>query len=335
MQDMGKQLSPQDRDQIAVFVGQRKTLREIGRILGFDHTTIGREIKRNRWGNSYVSIHAQSVTDERKQNAGKRHPLKDQQIYAFVLEKLHFGWSPEQISGRLKRENQNRPVICPETIYAYIYAPENKQLRLWEYLPRKQKHRKHQHGRKAQRVRIPDRVSIHLRPKYIEKREQLGHWEADSVIGRQTKGPVIHTEVERKTRFFVAQLIHSKSAPDTIAAQLTIFQSLPPCLRHTVTTDNGLEFAQHTKLHQLNISTYFADTYCSGQRGTNENHNGLLRRYLPKKTSFQDLTQSELDDIVVEINNRPKKCLDYQTPAEALQYELAKKGLGGAIQSRM
>jgi len=332
---MGKQLSPQDRDQIAVMVGQGKSKREIGRLLGFNHTTICREISRNRWGDTYVSIHAQAVTNSRKKEAGKRHPLKDPQTYAYVLERLRWSWSPEQISGRLKRNNGGQQVICFETIYSFIFAPENKRLKLWEYLPRKQKRRKHHHGRKAQRVRIPDRVSIHLRPKRIESRDEVGHWEGDSVIGRQTKGKVIHTEVERKTRFLQAQVISSKSASDTIVAQLKIFQSLPSFLRQTVTIDNGLEFVQHSKLHQLNMNTYFADPYCSCQRGTNENHNGLLRRYLPKKTSFQNLTQEDLDDIVAEINNRPKKCLDYQTPTEALQYELIKKGLGGAFQPRM
>lgn len=335
MQGMSKQLSPKDRDQIAVMVGQVKSNREIGRILGFDHTTIGREIKRNGWDEGYVAIHAQAVCQKRKTAAGQRHPLKDPHTYAYVLERLRWGWSPEQISGRLKRDNSGETVICPETIYSFIFALENKSLKLWEYLPRKQKHRKHHHGRKARRVRIPDRVSIHLRPKRVESRKEVGHWEGDSVIGRQTKGKVIHTEVERKTRYFMAHLIRSKSATNTVIAQLNMFQSLPQAIRLTVTTDNGLEFMHHTKLYQLGMTTYFADPYRSGQRGTNENHNGLLRRYLPKKTSFQNLDQAELDDIVAEINNRPKKCLGYQTPAEALQYELTKKGLSGAFQPRM
>lgn len=335
MQDMSKQLSPQDRDNIAVMVGAGTSKREIGRLLGFDHTTIGREIKRNRWGDTYVAIHAQAVTDDRKQTAGKRYPLKDPLTQAYVIKHLRWGWSPEQISGRLKRRNGGHTVICPETIYAFIYAPDNKHLELWEDLPRKQKHRKLQHGRKSQRVRIPDRVSIHARPEEVEEREEVGHWEADSVIGRQTKGAVIHTAVERKTRFLIAKLLPAKSASETIAAQLAIFQAMPAFMRQSVTTDNGSEFAQHVKLHSLGMDTYFADPYCSGQRGTNENHNGLLRRYLPKKTSFQGLTQSELNDMVAEINHRPKKCLAYQTPAEALQYELTKKGLGGAFQPRM
>lgn len=332
---MGKQLLPQDRDQIAMMMGQGKSKRAIGRLIGFDHTTINREIKRNGWGGGYVAIHAQVTSQTRKQEAGKRHPLKDPETYAYILERLRWGWSPEQISGRLKLDHHNQSVICFETIYTFIFAPANKHLKLWEFLPRKQKHRKRQRGRKAQRVRIPDRVSIHLRSKRIESRKEVGHWEGDSIIGRQTKGKIIHTEAERKTRFLMAQVVNSKSAYDTVTTQLLLFQSLPPFLRQTVTTDNGLEFAHHSKLHQLDMDTYFADPYCSGQRGTNENHNGLLRRYLPKKMSFQNLDQSELDDIVTEINNRPKKCLNYQTPAEALQYELVKKGQGGAFQSRM
>jgi transposase, IS30 family len=234
----------------------------------------------------------------------------------------------------LKREHDHS-VICPETIYAFIYAPQNKQLRLWEYLPRKQMHRKKQGGRTAQRVRIPDRVSIHLRPRRIETRHEVGHWEADSIIGRQTKGPIIHTAVERKTRYLVAGLLPARSAAATITYQLQLFSSLPAYLRRSVTTDNGLEFVEHQQLHSLKVSTYFADPYASWQRGTNENHNGLLRRYLPKKTPFTHLTQEDLDDMVEEINHRPKKCLAWQTAAEALHYELTKKGLSGAFQPRM
>ena len=314
MQDMAKQFSPLDRDQLALLVNQGKSYREISKHLGFHHTTISREVRRNGWHHTYVAIHAQAVSVKRKQVAGKRHPLKDQGTYAYVLEHLRWGWSPEQVSGRLQRD-RGYPVICPETIYTFIYAPQTKRLRLWEYLPRKQKHRKKQHGRAAQRARIPNRVSIHLRPVTVETRTELGHWEADSVIGRQVKGKVIHTAVERKTRYLLAHLLPAKTASDTITAQLKLFvQDWPQFVRRSVTMDNGLEFVEHTKLQSISMATYFADPYASYQRGTNENHNGLLRRYLPKRTSFENLTQDELEDIVAEINHRPRKCLGYQTP---------------------
>ena len=194
---------------------------------------------------------------------------------------------------------------------------------MWEYLPLKRKRRTKKQGRKSQRIRIPNRVTIHLRPKLVEKRVQFGHWEADSVIGKQIKSKVIHTEVERKTRYLQARIIDSKSSRSTIEAQKQIFSKLPS---RTVTMDNGTEFVRHEELNELGIKTYFADPYCSGQRGTNENTNGLLRRYLPKKTSFENIGQNELDDIVFEINSRPRKVLKFQTPQEVLESELLVKG---------
>ncbi len=214
----------------------------------------------------------------------KRHPLKDPVTYSYVLEKLLKGWSPEQISGRLKRKNDQK-IICPETIYQFIYSPDHKDLALWEYLPRKQKRRQRKFGRASKRLHIPNRVSIHLRPKEVE---------------------------------------------ETLNAQREIFSSF---LCRSVTTDNGFEFIGHERLKDLGIATYFADPYSSWQRGTNEHHNGLLRRYLPKKTDFENLSQEELDDMVWEINNKPRKMHGFLTAQEMLESE--QKATGVAIQSRM
>jgi len=316
------QIQPNERDKIAVWFSSGLSVREIGRRLGRHHTVISRELKRNRGSNNYVAIHAQRLSSQRKSKTNKTHPQKPSWVYSYVLEKLRQGWSPEQISGRLKLAN-GKSIIHWETIYRWIYDDNHKDRKLWEYLPRKQKKRKKKYGRKVVRVRIPNRVSIHLRDKRIETRQTYGHWEGDSVIGRQTKSKVIHTEVERKTRYLSAKLINSKSSLDTLKAQTQIFSKLPAL---TVTLDNGTEFVRHHQLRLMGIKTFFADPYCSGQRGTNENTNGLIRRYLPKKTSFENLTQEELDDIVWEINNRPKKVLQFSTPFEALQKELKVKG---------
>ena len=312
-----------------VWFGSRLSVREIGRRLGRHHTVISQELKRNRFGDGYVAIHAQTLVNKRKIVSRHRHPLKNRIVYSYVLEKLGESWIPEQISGRLKLEN-GESIICWETIYSFIHKPENKDKELWEYLTIKRKKRKKKGGRQVQKERIPNRVSIHLRDESIETRETFGHYEGDSIIGRQTKGKVIHTEVERKTRYLQATIINSKSATDTIKAQKQIFTKLPA---RTVTMDNGLEFTKHEELNELGIKTYFADPYCSGQRGTNENTNGLIRRYLPKKTSFDNLDQADLDDIVWEINNRPKRVLKFSTPFEALQKELSI--MGGAFPTRM
>lgn len=311
-------LTARERDLIAVWRGGGAGIRTIARRLNRSVSTISDEIKRNSHNGVYVAIHAQAKTEERVQKARKRYPLKDAQTYAYVLEKLRLGWSPEQIDGRLQQETRKR-IISYESIYQFVYAEENRQKRLWEYLPWKRTRRNKKQNRRVQRERIPNRISIHERPTRVDTRKEFGHWEADTVIGRQQKGRVIHTTVERKTRYLKALIINSKHATETLQAQQEL---LPKSICKSITTDNGLEFVLHTKLNEQGIKTYFADSYASWQRGTNEHHNGLLRRYLPKKVSFQNLTQEELDDIVEEINNRPRKVLRYQTPEEEYTKEL-------------
>lgn len=319
-----KRLSEEERDRIAVLHAQGRSVREIGRLLDREHSTILRELTRNRFGSGYNAIHAQHVAEDRKSHAGKRHPLKDKSIYAYILEKLKEGWSPEQIAGRLQFESGER-VICHETIYRFIYTKALKEDRLWEYLPRKQKHRHKYHGRKTQRSRIPQRVSIHNRPQRINNRSELGHWEGDTVEGRNHKDG-IHTEVERVSRYLMATKVAAITSEETIEVQKAMFSHLPEQLRQSTTLDNGKENHLHVQLEELSMKTYFADPYSSWQRGTNENTNGLLRRYLPKKTVLTNVTQEELDDIVWEINNRPRKVLQYRKPIEILS---------GAIQLRM
>lgn len=322
-------LIPSERDQIAVLLSKDKSLRDIAKSLGRNPSTISREIKRNPFDGSYVAISAQSQAEKRKVLGRRRQPLKDPETYAYILEKLREGWSPEQICGRLKLEH-GKTVIGVETIYRFIYKEENKKLLLWEYLPFKRRRRQKKRGRQSQRLHIPNRVSIHLRPKGVETRKEFGHWEGDTVIGKQEKSQVIHTEVERKTRFLAAKLVSSKKVEETLSAQREIFKNY---FCQSVTTDNGFEFIGHEDLKKLGIATYFADPYASWQRGTNEYHNGLLRRYLPKKSGFEDLAQEELDDIVWEINNRPRKVHQFRTAQEML--ELEHKATGVAILFRM
>jgi transposase, IS30 family len=313
-------ISPLERDQIALWHSQNLSLREIAKKLDRNVSSISREIKRNSFGEYYVAIHAQAQFTKRIAKARTRHPLKNKSVYAYVLKKLRSGWSPEQIAGRLKLMKGGNPYwhIHHETIYRFIYSKENKHKMLWEYLPRKQKKRRKKYGRKTQRVRIPDRVSIHDRPSEVESREMFGHWEGDSVINKAHKGGM-HTEVERKTRFTMATFLKSREASETAQVASKMFNNLPKEAKKSTTLDNGLEFVKHK---EFGVNTYFADTYASWQRGTNENTNGLIRRYLPKKTDFSKVTQKELNDIIEEINNRPRKCLGFYTPREMFEKEL-------------
>lgn len=319
---------------IAVWKGGGVSLREIARRLRRSHSTIIDEIRRNSFRDSsgqkyYVAIHAQAKTTKRKFLAGRRHSLKDAQTYSYVVHKLREGWSPELIAGRLKKRH-GRTVVCPETIYRFVYGNNTQavKLKLWEYLPRKQKKRRRQKGRRTGRVRIPDRVSIHLRPARVDKKVEPGHWEADTMEGRRLDKDGIHIQLERLTRKILARKVSSISAPQTLSAQQRVFLQIPGKLRKTITFDNGLENTKHIKLHKLGFKTYFTDPYSAWQKGAVENGIGLVRRYLPKGTSLKTLTQEELDDIIEEINSRPRKVLNYSTPNEVFNFYLS-----GRIQS--
>jgi IS30 family transposase len=333
MQGMKKtnKLTAKERDLIAVWYGQKITIRQIAGRLKRNPSTISREIKRNGFKDKhdnqyYVAIHAQSCWQEKKSKAGKRQPLKNPKIYSYVLNKLRFGWSPEQIAGRL-RKKYSKTLICHETIYRFIYSKKNQDKRLWEYLPLKRVKRRKKKGRKTKRIMIANRVSIHKRSKKIDKRKEFGHWEGDSIVGKNHKS-AIHTEVERLSRYLLARKLTGFKPEETVDNQIKIFDNLPVKAKRSTTVDNGLEFANHLLLKkEVNMITYFADPYASWQRGTNEYHNGLLRRYLPKRTDFNTITQEELGDIVNEINSRPRKCLNYQTPKEVFKLQLNKAGV--------
>lgn len=331
-----KKLTAKDRDEIARLHAQGLGRREIGRRIGRSGSTISAELTRGMWRDDnvheevYVAIHAQSLRNKRAKHSGKQSKLsyaKHQSLRAYVEQHIREGWSPEQISGRLPIDF---PKDCTmrighEAIYRYIYAPEEADERLWEYLPRKQQRRRKQTGRAVPRCRIPDRVSIHTRPVAIEHRTQFGHWEGDTVEGKRGARDGIHTEVERKSRKLLARKVSRIASAETAAVQQSMFRTLPKRARRSTTLDNGRENHAHGSVTAaLGIRVYFADPYSSWQRGSNEYHNGLLRRYLPKRTDFTTLTQAELDDIVEEINNRPRKCLDFHTPNEVFSKQLKK-----------
>jgi IS30 family transposase len=281
----------------------------------------------------------------RKQHAWlAKQPLKNKQLYTYVLDHLRDSWSPEQISGRLREvdhRGEKEWQICHETIYQFIYKRKTDMTKygiiqqsildktkqgkekkvitvtdhekpLWEYLRRKQVRRHIRGGRKSQRVRIPDRVSIHDRPAVIAKRKQFGHWEGDSIVGK-SHASGLHTEYERVSSFIRFERLQRINADEVVFAGRKIFESLPIHARRSTTLDNGSE---HTKHNQLGIQTYFADPYSAWQRGGNENCNMWIRYYFPKGTDFSTITDEELRDVEWELDNRPRKRLNYRTPQE-------------------
>ena len=315
-------LTAPERDQIAVSLAAGFSLRQIAKELARSVSSISAELKRNSTGGEYRSITAQAKSRERNLRSRRLNPLKSPLIYSYVVEKLRSGWSPEQISGRLKRDNGGKTVICHETIYRYIYSHKAKGKNLSEYLTRHHYKRRFWHGRYVYRRGIANRVSIDERTEEINSREAFGHWEADTIEGKAHKGGIV-TLLERKTRYYQAKLIRNIDSEYGMAAQKDILVSFPPRARQSVTFDNGKENYNHERLaNQLNLKTYFCDPNCAWQKGSNENHNGILRRYIPKKTDLTTVSQFELDTIIEEINDRPRKCLNYQTTSEAMLEEL-------------
>lgn len=327
-------LTPEDRDEIARLHSKGCGVRQIARRLGRSPSTISTELAAGMWHDSnvhtdvYVAIHAQRLRDKRAKRSHEHTVLNYKPLRAYVRLRLQEGWSPEQIAGRLPKDHplDTRMRVSYETIYKFIYAPEQAEDKLWEYLPRKQTKRRKKPGRKVHRSRIPDRVSIHKRPKAIDRRKQFGHWEGDTVEGKRSVGDGIHTEVERVSGKFLARKIERITSKETAAAQLYMFKPLAAKARRTTTLDNGKENHGHQQLKaQLGMQAYFADPYSSWQRGSNENTNGLLRRYMPKQTDFRTVTQEELEEIVEEINNRPRKRLDFYTPNEVFSKQLRRR----------
>lgn len=315
------QLSPSERDQIALSLAAGVSLRSIARNLSRSVSTISDEVKRNSVEDVYQPHEAQALSEERNRASRRLNPLKSPWIYSYTVRKLRSGWSPEQIAGRLKRTHQGKTMICHETIYRYIDSTEGKQKQLYEYLTRHHYRRRKWHSRSLYHKGISNRTSIRLRPEEINGKTTFGHWETDIVEGSKHTGG-IQTILERKTRYFRGQLIPKIDSEYGSKAQINLLTKYPKDITKSVTMDNGRENYNHNDLQVLGIKTYFCDPYCSWQKGSNENHNGILRRYIPKQTDFTTLTQTELNLILQEINQRPRKCLGYETSSEAFQREL-------------
>lgn len=309
-------LTVEERDQISVLKAEGLSFRSIASELGRHHTTISRELDRNappvRKGR-YLSHKAHERSVQTKSQAHQRDRLKNEEIQQYVEKGLSIHWSPEQISGRMASDLEGQ-TISHEAIYQYIYKERHD---LVEALTRH--HRKRQkrgHSRKHRKPHIPNRISIEKRPKFIEKRIQAGHWERDSLVSRASKA-CLDVKVERKSRKVLLDKLKRKTAKYVRIVAITRLKRFPSHLRRSLTYDNGSEHAEHEKINKaLGTRSYFCHPYSSWERGTNENTNGLIRRFLPKKTDFSKVSMKQIKRIEFLLNNRPRKCLNYRTPEE-------------------
>jgi IS30 family transposase len=311
-----------EREAIAFGLRAGKGVRKIARELGRDHAVVSRELERNKGPDgTYDPYQAEKFTRERENTSNRRRNQKDQGIMNYVAEKLNEDWSPEQVAGRIETDLPGCS-ICPETIYRYIYHKDNRHLKLWINLRRSKPRRMEYHGRKPQREIIPNRVFIDQRPKEIESRQQIGHWESDNMLGRRESCGASAT-TERKSRFLVLGKLDALTAESKKNSLVNSLGKWPPWIRRTITFDNGSENAKHEAISvATNARTYFCYPYHPYEKGTVENTIGLVRQYLPKKESLRNVTQANLNWIAARINDRPRKCLGFRTPAEVFYEEL-------------
>lgn len=316
-----KHLGLDEREKYFAWKGQGVTLREIARRLGRSHSTFSREPKRNaKYGRAYLPCLAQRASVRRGNKQRCRAPLKSPLIFLYVRKHLREDrWSPEQIAGRL-------PIDCPgftvddETIYRYIYLSRNKRYNYRQYLTLRRKKRMKKFGRKVKRLsKIPNAVSIDLRSKLVNRRKQPGHWETDNMEGKRSDKTTVSVTVERVTRYSQLVKLKNHKSETKITAVGERIIMFPEFFRKTMTADNGAENTNHEDLTaQTKMSVFFCHPYHSWEKGTVENMNGRIRKFVPKGTSVDPISQEEISHLEWRLNSTPRKCLQFLTPYEKM-----------------
>lgn len=312
-----------EREKIELYLKMKKSHRWIGRKLCRGHTDISREINRNSGKFfSYRAVGAQRLHEARllKKNRKKLEKYENSKLKEYVISEIKEDHSPDQIAGRLKNEpppELDGKTISHESIYQYIYNGQGRFEYLYPHLRVGRHKRQRRFDRKKRsKINIPERVSIHLRPKEVDARERFGDWETDSMIFSKQK-EILSTQYERKSMLCRIHKLPNKTARESENAIADSIESLPRKMWKTITRDNGTENANHLDtLDTFDIQSFFCDPYCSWQKGGDENLNKLVRQYLPRKTDMSKVTDENIYIIQEKINNRPRKTLNYKTPNE-------------------
>lgn len=322
-------LSEKERETIGQMVFAGQSFSEIARVLGRHKSTISREWRRNRVesGRSggrryrYYAGEASVKARHRRKHSKQLLPkvLDHRPLLKYVLRGLKKRWSPEQIAGRIRLDFQDDDSmrVSHETIYCWLREDKRQGGDTYRFLRQAKRFRRKKYGSSLKRYRIQNQTSIDQRPKVVEKRKRLGDWEGDTMQGMDRQTGLL-TLVDRKSRFLLAAKVPGKYSKDVIGSLIGKLKKLPSSLRKTVTLDNGTEFTYFEWIEdRLGTKVYFAHPYSSWERGTNENTNGLLRQYFSRKTDFKQISAQQLASSVKQINNRPRKCLNWRTPQEA------------------
>ncbi len=304
------QLTQEERYQIYILKKANHSRMQIAQMLERDKSTICRELRRNRGLKGYRPKQAHHLAVARRH--AKAAPRIDDPTWEQVETLIRQEWSPEQITGRLKREQG--VAISHEWIYQYIYANKRSGGELYRCL-RCQKVRRKRYGVYSRRGIIPNQVSIEDRPAIVDAKRRFGDWEGDTVIGKGHRGALV-TLVERKAQYTVIRAVRHKTAT---LVRKAVKQGLAPhkARVHTITYDNGREFTDHEGMaSDLDARIYFAHPYASWERGLNENTNGLIRQYFPKDRDLTTVTETEIEHVMNKLNHRPRKTLGFRTPHE-------------------
>jgi IS30 family transposase len=314
-----KQLTYEQRCQIEALKKSGLTQQAMGDAIGVDQSTISRELKRNTGLRGYRHKQAQNKTKERRRNAAKARKMTPA-VVERVERQIREQWSPEQVSGWL--QEACGVSLSHERIYLHIWEDKRVGGDLYTHLRRQGKKYQKRCNGKTSRGRIKNRVGIEQRPGIVDEKSRIGDWEIDTVIGKGHSGALV-TIVEKATQFTLSKRVNSKSAKDVTQATISLLSPYAGVV-HTITADNGKEFASHEKITKaLGAPVYFARPYHSWERGLNENTNGLLRQYWPKSTNFKEVSNTEVRRVVNKLNHRPRKTLGFKTPAQLMHNHLA------------
>jgi len=333
MEPMYQHLSPEDRAVIVVMHSMGASLREIARQLHRSASTISREISRNSTPRIPYDATRAGLRALRLRRKRRRTPKLEPQskLFATVAAGLRKKWSPAQIAGQLRQAHpmDRKLNVSHETIYTTLYAMPLGFLRkeLIACLRQGHKMRRHRSNSEERRGKIPDMVSIHLRPPEVEDRVIPGHWEGDLILGASNRSAV-GTLVERSSRMVLLVKLAGPTAAEALEGFSKAFERVPMGLRHTLTYDRGKELACHKALStRTGLKIFFADPHSPWQRGSNENTNGLLRQFMPRGTDLSQLTQEDLEGIEWLMNTRPRKVHGFRCPLSIfMEYEQSISG---------
>jgi IS30 family transposase len=304
------QLTREQRYQIYALMIAGHNQSRIAALVACHKSTISRELRRNRGKIGYHPHQAAELARTRHRDAYR--PRIAPQTWQQIERLLQQQWSPAQITGRLKLEKQ--PTVSHERIYLYVYADKRRGGTLHRHL-RSQKKQRKRYGGYIRRGQIPNRTSIDKRPQIVARKGRFGDWEADTIVGGHHKGGILSV-VERKSKLTRLRKLDTKKAKELKNASIKLLAPLAAKV-HTITVDNGKEFCDHELIAAgLQARVYFAHPYASWERGLNENTNGLVRQYFPKKSDFAGITNADLKRVAELLNNRPRKTLGYRTPNE-------------------